>query len=665
MTENHKVAIDSAEAKEPAKNSAGYLIPAKVRVRPADATFLEQRKNNQKIRGKQLTTRTKRKIHIDGGCNRLSKFQEVLYSDLLEFWEYFELCKCCDHFTGVPNEKHQKQVSDLKQKKENALKSLNQEYKRFQEQDKGKDDDNKDDKDEMMMLFVSTNQVGHKFKNCTGTKDGLYFEMSLSFLKHKGIQFCRCYLDNLRDVQKMNDDEKKQTRRSIVKKYHEANPDAYEKNLKSQRDHHNNIVKNNEQLMEAHREKGRRADQKEERKAKKKLWRQQNKDKCKLYKIKYLSNPENLAKAKERQKEYDQMPFRKLKKSIYGIEHPEKTKAARDKWTAANPEKARENNRFWQEKQRKTEKGQAYIKAYKASTEAHVNDIYRRAKMLQSKKTFNQKDHKDHEEDDDQKDQSTTDEMLTKEEIYELIHQDCFYCGEEINEDLKYHGIDRIDSNVGYTQENSVACCGMCNFMKGDFPFIDFIQYTVNISANYPKELLKIHKTFNVEDLKVCYGEPSVSGTFQAYKSKSSTRAKYLDDGSSHPLSFNLSENEFKALTGDDCYYCGRQCTDGHVNGVDRIDSNDDYTVENCVSCCKICNLIKKSFYVDHFLKTCFTISIRWNSIFAECLETRVKPQDYEVVDVALQIKDKQKCLQKRKHVDSNTGFVSVKKSKV
>ena len=31
---------------------------------------------------------------------------------------------------------------------------------------------------------------------------------------------------------------------------------------------------------------------------------------------------------------------------------------------------------------------------------------------------------------------------------------------------LKINGIDRIDNNIGYTNENSVPCCKTCNFAK-------------------------------------------------------------------------------------------------------------------------------------------------------------------------------------------------------
>lgn len=73
---------------------------------------------------------------------------------------------------------------------------------------------------------------------------------------------------------------------------------------------------------------------------------------------------------------------------------------------------------------------------------------------------------------------------LTIEEFSNLIHQRCYYCGELPSADnvwnksgkrkmddslIKINGIDRIDSNKGYTADNCVACCPQCNRMKLDY----------------------------------------------------------------------------------------------------------------------------------------------------------------------------------------------------
>jgi len=72
---------------------------------------------------------------------------------------------------------------------------------------------------------------------------------------------------------------------------------------------------------------------------------------------------------------------------------------------------------------------------------------------------------------------------LTREEFRFLTKQDCFYCGQPANQRHRnakyygayvYNGLDRVDSNKGYTKENVVPCCKICNMAKGTRPLNDF-----------------------------------------------------------------------------------------------------------------------------------------------------------------------------------------------
>ena len=77
---------------------------------------------------------------------------------------------------------------------------------------------------------------------------------------------------------------------------------------------------------------------------------------------------------------------------------------------------------------------------------------------------------------------------LTKEIFIELVSQNCFYCNQEpiesefskgrnrTNIKFLHNGVDRLDSKVGYTVENCVSCCSMCNLMKNKFSVEDFIN---------------------------------------------------------------------------------------------------------------------------------------------------------------------------------------------
>lgn len=75
---------------------------------------------------------------------------------------------------------------------------------------------------------------------------------------------------------------------------------------------------------------------------------------------------------------------------------------------------------------------------------------------------------------------------LSIEEFDVITKMPCEYCGgysDELN-GVKFNGVDRIDSSQGYTVENSVPCCGMCNQMKMSYDLHDFLEHAKAIT-NY------------------------------------------------------------------------------------------------------------------------------------------------------------------------------------
>ncbi len=53
---------------------------------------------------------------------------------------------------------------------------------------------------------------------------------------------------------------------------------------------------------------------------------------------------------------------------------------------------------------------------------------------------------------------------------------------------------------------------------------------------------------------------------------------------------------------GRDCHYCGDE-----INGVgiDRVDSNIGYQMENIVPCCYQCNITKMDYSYNEFIELC------------------------------------------------------------
>ena len=56
--------------------------------------------------------------------------------------------------------------------------------------------------------------------------------------------------------------------------------------------------------------------------------------------------------------------------------------------------------------------------------------------------------------------------------------------------------------------------------------------------------------------------------------------------------SSNLTKEQFETITKQPCYYCGIIQEKG-FNGIDRMDSTKCYEIDNCVSCCTECNMMK------------------------------------------------------------------------
>jgi hypothetical protein len=79
---------------------------------------------------------------------------------------------------------------------------------------------------------------------------------------------------------------------------------------------------------------------------------------------------------------------------------------------------------------------------------------------------------------------------FTKKEFLELTQKNCYYCGRKPRTTIKtkvgtrtrngsftYNGLDRIDSNKGYSKQNTITCCEICNKAKRDMSQDDFLEW--------------------------------------------------------------------------------------------------------------------------------------------------------------------------------------------
>ena len=86
-------------------------------------------------------------------------------------------------------------------------------------------------------------------------------------------------------------------------------------------------------------------------------------------------------------------------------------------------------------------------------------------------------------------------------------------------------------------------------------------------------------------------------GRFIVYKKNAKVRG----------LIFEMTRNEFVNLVNMPCYYCG-----GESYGIDRLDNTMGYLKDNTVSCCSMCNYMKKSYSEGEFINQCIKISDKW-----------------------------------------------------
>jgi len=89
---------------------------------------------------------------------------------------------------------------------------------------------------------------------------------------------------------------------------------------------------------------------------------------------------------------------------------------------------------------------------------------------------------------------------LSNEDAKEMLTSPCVYC-KHIDLEVRVNGIDRLDSNVCYTVENCRPCCKNCNYMKGTYDPITFINLAKRIAlcdAVFPEvPLCDEHKRVN------------------------------------------------------------------------------------------------------------------------------------------------------------------------
>lgn len=214
--------------------------------------------------------------------------------------------------------------------------------------------------------------------------------------------------------------------------------------------------------------------------------------------------------------------------------------------------------------------------------------------------------------------------ILLEEDFYRLTSLNCSYCNiapsnlqkaRHNQGDYKYNGLDRVETSGKYEISNVVSCCKQCNQAKLTRSVRDFASWIIKI-ANYKTN----YSINNEEILKYNYINSlrQVHNTLLPdwFRSMNVVFGTYKKIAKKRNLSFNLTKSFFRFITQQNCYYCGNsptitncvnlsKITEGvgeyTYNGIDRVDNLQGYEIENCVPCCRDCNLAKSIYTIEEF----------------------------------------------------------------
>lgn len=160
----------------------------------------------------------------------------------------------------------------------------------------------------------------------------------------------------------------------------------------------------------------------------------------------------------------------------------------------------------------------------------------------------------------------------------------------------------------------------LCGEKIGVWDVIEFVEHRsnghyywkvqcINCKAEWIKETSHINKQYGCRNCRqFSQGQTGLKNLFTTYNGHARRKSR----------EFNLTIDEFQALTSGNCYFCNAKPSqviannarnpnkishwgDYTYNGIDRLDNTIGYIKSNCISCCGICNWAKSNRSVDEF----------------------------------------------------------------
>jgi hypothetical protein len=151
----------------------------------------------------------------------------------------------------------------------------------------------------------------------------------------------------------------------------------------------------------------------------------------------------------------------------------------------------------------------------------------------------------------------------------------CYGCSRE----LTYKDFHRNKSRI----DNCATQCIRCTRAR----------YMKRYRTVHREELIQASKNWHIKNRSRDKQYKTLpEQIYQNYVYRSKTKKKFKELN----LKFELTMDEFLTFWAQPCYYCNEPIL---TISIDRVNSNQGYTLDNCVSCCSKCNTMKMAWSKD------------------------------------------------------------------
>lgn len=208
-----------------------------------------------------------------------------------------------------------------------------------------------------------------------------------------------------------------------------------------------------------------------------KEYREKNKDSIKEKAKKRRDENRDTINAKKREY-YQEHKEEILKKNAEYRESHKEERAARDKqYAQENKEKIQQYQKEYREEHKLS--NAEYQKQYRIKNKDRLDEYKKSPHVRYTRYRQNAKN-------------KNRNFDLSEADFTEMTKRQCIYCGEysDTYEGEPFNGIDRVDSNLGYSIDNCVPCCATCNRMKLDLDINDWISKMKQIISHYDDKSL-------------------------------------------------------------------------------------------------------------------------------------------------------------------------------